>query len=171
MKLKGKIANDGLKSISARRYTAEHHEIPRIWAVIADHHRVRIFTKPDGHLELIGEAAPAHHGRRKGMPDKAMGRVASSSRTGVRHKLQPHGGPHEKEDFSFVTDVAEWLDHAAKEDAFDRIILIAPPRMLGELRDSLSQQVQTRIAAEINKDLTKMNEKSLQKELEEILWL
>ncbi len=170
VKLKGKIANDGFKAVSGNHYIAGNHKIPRIWVIVADRHIVRIFMKPDGHLELIGEATPSMKERRKGTPNHSLGRVASSGSGAVHHRLEPRSAPGEKEALSFAHDIADWLDRAVAEDAFDRLVVIAAPHTLGDLRKVLTQKTQGRIIAEINKDLTKMNEKALWTELEKILW-
>jgi protein required for attachment to host cells len=52
-----------------------------------------------------------------------------------------------------------------------RLVLIAAPQTLGELRKILSKPVQMRIVTEVDKDLTKMSDKDLQVELEKIVWL
>ena len=54
----------------------------------------------------------------------------------------------------FARDLADRLYKAAHAGRFDRLILVAPPRTLGELRDALHKEVRARVIAEIDKDLT-----------------
>ena len=75
-----------------------------------------------------------------------------------------------KEALSFVHEIADWLDDSVRDNAFDRLVLVAAPQTLGELRKILSKPVQTRIIAEVDKDLTKMKDRDLQVELEKIVW-
>ncbi len=76
-----------------------------------------------------------------------------------------------KEALSFAHEIADWLDEPARSNDFDRLVLIAAPQTLGELRKILSKPVQMRIVTEVDKDLTKMSDKDLQVELEKIVWL
>ncbi len=170
MKLTGKIANDDFRSVSQTHYMAGHHKIPRIWIVVADAHRARIFTKPDGHLEQIGEASPRVSSRLGRKPNKVLGRVVSSATNFIRHRLEPRLGPDEKTTDKFVSDIASWLDNAVAQDAFDRLVLAASPKILGLLRKTLSKNTESRIIAELDKDLTKFSEKDLLEELKTVVW-
>jgi protein required for attachment to host cells len=61
---------------------------------------------------------------------------------------------HALEEERFAASVAERLNRAAEEDQFDRIVIVAPPKVLGELRPEFSKKMQGKILAEIDKDLT-----------------
>ena len=52
-------------------------------------------------------------------------------------------------------DVAAALEAALRAGQGDRIVLVAPPQMLGALRDRLSPAVQAAVVAELHKTLTK----------------
>ena len=54
----------------------------------------------------------------------------------------------------FTARLAEVLDKACEEGRFDRLVLVAPPRSLGELRTLLSNRVKKTVAHEVGKDLT-----------------
>ena len=146
-----------------------HHKAPRIWIVVADQRIARIFQKTGSNrLELIGEAFPTKTQRVKGKPDNSMGRVISFG--GAHHKLEPHAKPGRHDAENFAHDLSLWLENAVREDLFDRLVLVAAPKTLGDLRQRLSKSVQSRITAEVNKELTKFSEKALQEELKEIVW-
>ncbi|MBC7133859.1 MAG: host attachment protein [Roseovarius sp.] len=61
---------------------------------------------------------------------------------------------HRLEGARFAADAAEILYRLAHRGAFDRLVLVAPPRILGELRRHLHKEVAARVVAEIDKDLT-----------------
>jgi protein required for attachment to host cells len=61
---------------------------------------------------------------------------------------------HAVEEERFAAAVAERLNRAAEENRFEHIVIAAPPRILGELRREYSKKLQSRILAEIDKDLT-----------------
>ena len=54
----------------------------------------------------------------------------------------------------FADDLADILYKQAHKGAFDRIVLVAPPGTLGELRSKLHKEVQDKVVAEIDKTLT-----------------
>ena len=54
----------------------------------------------------------------------------------------------------FANEIAKALYHHAHANLFDRLIIIAPPKILGQLRKAFHAEVVARIAAEIPKELT-----------------
>lgn len=63
---------------------------------------------------------------------------------------------HEFEEAHFVREFADRLNRAALAGRFDRLILAAPPKVLGGLRAALSPQAAARVTAELPKDLTRL---------------
>jgi protein required for attachment to host cells len=61
---------------------------------------------------------------------------------------------HDLEETRFAVEVAADLNAAAHSQAFKRLIVVAPPKIHGEHRQAFSGEVQKKIGAEINKDLT-----------------
>ena len=56
----------------------------------------------------------------------------------------------------FAREIARALDDARKQNAFERLYLVAPPQVLGELRSELTPELSKMVAGELNKDLTKI---------------
>ncbi|KXF79477.1 Host attachment protein [Paramesorhizobium deserti] len=54
----------------------------------------------------------------------------------------------------FADDLADWLYKLAHRDRFQKIVLVAPPLVLGTLRKELHKEVSARVAGEIPKTLT-----------------
>ncbi|WP_051677340.1 host attachment family protein [Bradyrhizobium sp. URHD0069] len=54
----------------------------------------------------------------------------------------------------FANEIAKALYQHAHANLFDRLIIIAPPKILGQLRKAFHAEVVARIAAEIPKELT-----------------
>lgn len=54
----------------------------------------------------------------------------------------------------FADDLADILYKQAHKGAFERIVIVAPPATLGELRDKMHQEVTDKVIAEIDKTLT-----------------
>jgi len=72
---------------------------------------------------------------------------------------------HELGEARFVRDFAERLNRAAERDRFERLVLAAPPKVLGWLRPALSQKTASRLAAEIGSDLTGLPVDGIEKHL------
>ncbi len=60
---------------------------------------------------------------------------------------------HQQAEDRFAADAAGRINRAALAGEFDRLIVVAPPRTLGELRRHYHKEVEARIAAEIPKDM------------------
>jgi len=169
MKLSGKIAEEDFKAFTQKVKLWHGRKVPRIWVIAADEGIARIFRKDDGHLECIGEARPEALTETE-LSNKSMGRMASAASSTVQHKFEPHMKACRHEALFFARELADWLDRAERADVFDRLVLVAAPRTLGDLRAVITDNVQSRIAAEIDKNLTKLNESDLRKALNNILW-
>ena len=76
---------------------------------------------------------------------------------------------HEAEEENFLKRVAERVGDAEKQKAFDHLVIAAPPRALGLLRNLLSRNAQSRIRAEAAKDLLDEETPKLRERLTELL--
>lgn len=61
---------------------------------------------------------------------------------------------HDQAEQAFLKQVAAKLDDLVQEKDAKRIVLVAPPKALGQIRPSLSADTQAAITAEVPKDLT-----------------
>jgi protein required for attachment to host cells len=61
---------------------------------------------------------------------------------------------HELEKERFAALIAERINKAALSEAFRQIVIVAPPKILGDLRDAFTKETESKIVAEIPKDLT-----------------
>ena len=80
------------------------------------------------------------------------GRVFASA--GPGHSAYAETDFHQLEEDRFAADAAEMLKDRALRNEFESLIVVAPPRTLGELRKHYHKEVQKRLAGEIAKDLT-----------------
>lgn len=80
------------------------------------------------------------------------GRVQESMSPGVRSYDDTDW--HELEKDRFADDLADILYRQAHRGAFDHIVIVAPPGVLGEMRSKLHQEVSDKVVAEIDKTLT-----------------
>jgi len=61
---------------------------------------------------------------------------------------------HELAKERFAHDLSDTLYKYAHRGAFERIVLVAAPHVLGDLRGQLHKEVREKVAAEVPKDLT-----------------
>ncbi|ANI78720.1 MULTISPECIES: host attachment family protein [Sphingobium] len=60
---------------------------------------------------------------------------------------------HELEETRFAAEAAELLKRRALSNEFEKLIVVAPPAALGEMRKHYHKEVQSRLVGEIAKDL------------------
>lgn len=72
---------------------------------------------------------------------------------------------HALEEHKFAHDVAAALEKIVRERGVERLIVIAPPRALADLRKAFHPNVKKIIAAEIDKDLTNQPIDQIEKHL------
>ncbi|HEV2866152.1 MAG TPA: host attachment family protein [Allosphingosinicella sp.] len=63
---------------------------------------------------------------------------------------------HQLEEDRFAADAAEMLKERALRNDFESLVVVAPPKTLGELRKHYHKEVEKRLAAEVPKDLTNL---------------
>ena len=61
---------------------------------------------------------------------------------------------HQLEEDRFAAETAALLNEKALRNEFESLIIVAPPKTLGELRKHYHKAVSERLAGEIDKDLT-----------------
>ena len=83
--------------------------------------------------------------------------TASSSNSSTHNTYEPHGDIAEELKQRFTRTIAGKLQNACADNLFDRLVLVAPARMISELRGRLSPAVQDRIVATVSKDLTPLS--------------
>ena len=126
------------------------------WILVADGSQARLFRSdgpgrgvaPLSDDLLTGCNLPG----REIMSDRP-GRTFDSAGQG-RHAMEPRTDPREVEKRRFAHTLAAMLEDRLNQGRFDRLVLVAPPRALGQLRGELSKSVRDKISAELAKDLT-----------------
>jgi protein required for attachment to host cells len=70
---------------------------------------------------------------------------------------------------AFARDFAAKLNRAAMAGAFDKLVVIAPPATLGELRAEYHADLRKRLVGEIDRDLTKHPIPEIEKQVAAVL--
>lgn len=140
------------------------------WIVIADGSRARIVVPREGGkgFDIVSETASEEaHAPSREIGSDRPGRTQESGYS-ARHGIEPRQDPHEERKAAFIRNLAVRLNQAAAQKRFDGLILFAPPRCLGELRDALDDGARGKIKAATPKDLTKLPLGELPRHLENL---
>jgi len=144
------------------------HKSVNTWILVCDGAKGRIFLNsgPGKGLSVVnGAKFQSDHAKTSDIGSERPGRTHERANS-ARHAMEPRVDWHEFGKKEFAKGLAGILDKAAGENAFDRLVLVAPPKTLGELRSCLDAQTAKRVHGEIDKDLTQMTEHELQPYLE-----
>jgi protein required for attachment to host cells len=129
----------------------------RTWVLIADAARARVFEntgKGTGltlvqDMTLDADLAPSHE-----LGTDRPGRSFDSVGSG-RHAMESPSDLHREQKRQFARRVAEAVGGRQARKSFDRLVLVAPPVTMGDLRAALPDKVKAAVAAEVVADLTR----------------
>jgi protein required for attachment to host cells len=125
------------------------------WVLVADGEKA-LFLVNDGDAEY-----PVLKVRRQEQQENPPTREQAANRPGqVQESHAPGTRSYDDTDWHqlakdrFADHLAEMLYERAHRGDFDRIVLVAAPGVLGELRDKMHQEVTSRVVGEVPKTLT-----------------
>ena len=93
----------------------------------------------------------------------APGRAINS--VGARRSAMEQTDWHEQAEQRFLTDLSKRLDAAVMGGEAKSLVLVAPPRALGVIRQAATPNLRKAIRAEIDKDFVKMPVHEIEKKL------
>lgn len=129
----------------------------RLCILIADGEHARLL-RPDEdnvlHVANSFDSATAHLMSHELVSDRP-GRDFESARPGS-HGVVPRHDPHVMQKVKFAHFIADQLNHAAAQEAFDRLVLVAPARVLSEIDDALDLTTTAKVVGRLAKDLVKV---------------
>ncbi len=129
----------------------------RTWVLVADAERAEVYetSGPGTGLAAVEGMAFAEDTA----PSRELGRdrpARTFDSVGAgRHAVEPRLDPHREQKREFARHVVAALETARARRAFDRLVLVAPPAFLGDLRQALPAALAATVASEIAKDLTR----------------
>lgn len=138
-----------------------------MWVVVADSSRGKIFVQERPGEPLVEAEDMVHPGAR------LRGVELASDRSG-RHSGAFGQGSHmfdvrteakEHEAESFAREIAEHLETGRTGGRFQKLVLMAPPAFLGDLRGRLSDEVRKLVVGEVGKDLVTHTAEEVRKHL------
>jgi protein required for attachment to host cells len=156
---------------------------PITWILVADGKQAQVYTRepverriPPSFAESVTHEPMPIAGMRwkaESPSNYEVGRNATGmvfeSSGGARHMAEPHVDAREEVKQHLAAVVAEALGAAKAAKQFDRLVLVAPPKMLGEIKKHLGKAVQKSVVAELPKELTHYEGETLLEHLQDVL--
>jgi protein required for attachment to host cells len=134
----------------------------------AGHARFFEYKSAHGHLVPVLEdvSSGLHHDKRDIEADKP-GRTIGAG--GEHHSFEAKHDPRKLEKHDFVRAIALALDDTLEKHAFGKLVVVAPPRAVGEFRSLASDKLKKAIWREVPKEFANMPDAELAKHLVPIL--
>jgi protein required for attachment to host cells len=134
----------------------ESVHVPTNALVLVGDGRRALFLRNRGtprHIELITEREmsqdnPPNREQGSDRPGRYLGA------DGVSRSAFEQTDWHQQAEQRFAGEIADTLYQMAHAHRFEELVLIAPPKLLGDLRAALHTEVSDRIVAEVPKNLT-----------------
>lgn len=129
------------------------------WIIAADASRAKVLQVTDREqlVEVEDLVNPDGRSQNRELDADARGRFPGGN-TG-----QPGVEAVEHRNELFAKRVADYLEKARTEHRFDRLVLAAAPKYLGQLRKELHKEVEKLVAEELPKDLSWLNARELER--------
>lgn len=126
-----------------------------MWVVVADGEKA-LFLRNEGdaqypHLQVFREIHEDNAPTREQGTDQP-GRMKDGPTTHRSAVEETYW--HRIEKTRFAREIAERLYKMAHRGDYERLVIVAPPLVLGEMRKEFHKEVETRIAGEVPKTLT-----------------
>ncbi|RMB36051.1 protein required for attachment to host cells [Sphingomonas sp. PP-F2F-G114-C0414] len=141
--------------------------LPHNSVVLVADGRKMLFLRNEGDAEfpnlVVEKAQEQDNPATRDQATDSAGR-ASSPQGGVQSSVEPTDF-HQIEEDRFAADAADFLKTGALKNKYDSLIVVAPPKTLGELRKHYHKEVVSRLKGELDKDLTGHPIKDIEKAL------
>lgn len=132
--------------------------LPHNALVLVADGRKMLLLRNHGDSSRIDLQTDAHQLRRdhkdSDMKSDMAGRTHSPASSGLPGGTMGETDYHQQAEDRFAAHVAERMKTMVLAHQFEHLVVIAPPRTLGELRHHWHKEIQDRILFEIDKDMT-----------------
>ena len=140
------------------------------WILTADAARARIFelSRNDKSLhevqEFINPRAQQHD---RDINTAPHGRYYNHAGGPQANTAEPHVDAVTHETELFAKDVSHYLEKARNEHRYDRLRVIAAPKVLGMVRQNLSKEAMKLVEEEVAKDISWFDKREIEQYLKE----
>jgi len=146
---------------------------PTIRIVVADGFHARLFDN-HGVGKGLEPAEPAElgadHPKSADIVTDRPGATKDRAGHGM-HAYAPTTDPKDHEKEKFVLHLGKLLSDQAGRNEFERLVLVADPKTLGQLRDSLNKPAQEALELTVDKDYTHHDRSKLEEHLGKVMAL
>ncbi|HVE48638.1 MAG TPA: host attachment protein [Casimicrobiaceae bacterium] len=142
------------------------------WVIVADKSAARIFSVPSPMGELEEVATLAHPEGRlhdRDLRTDQPGQTRDSAGYAM-HGMEPKVKPKEQEAMNFARYVAKHIETARVKNQLERVVIVAAPEFLGNLRNAMEEDTKKIVAGEHSLNVTKLRSEEIRKRLPERLW-
>ena len=144
-------------------------QVPNNSVVLVADGRKSLFFRNEGDASSLKFAVeekteqenPAHHEQASDLAGMSM--KTKDGRGGSMEEVDFH----QQEEDRFAAELAAMLKDRALRGEFESLIVVAPPKTLGELRKHYHKEVERRLVAEIPKDLVNVPVPEIEKILQD----
>lgn len=136
------------------------------WVMVGDGEKALFFrNKGDGfHLKLeVVDMLEQENPKTREQGTDRPGRAFAS--VGTHRSAMDETNWHKLEKHRFAREIADALYTAAHRGRYSKLIIAAPPMILGDIRKALHKEVSEKVVAEISKDLTNMPKNEIERAL------
>jgi protein required for attachment to host cells len=136
------------------------------WILVASRDEVRIFSRIGrGHIKLERDIGnPLGRLKNQDLESDKAG-AANDNRIWGRPAYSLEEPAKERALKDFYREVCHQIDHSLSLHHFDRLVLVAEPRLLGYIRGLLSKNVERVVTQTIAKDLSAEREREIEARL------
>ena len=133
----------------------------KTWVVVAESSRAKIYEvdKTDSTKTLKEISGFTHSVSRNHKQHLAGNQQKESRHSQLTESLDTHKN-HERAEFA--RSLGEHLNSARNKHQFTKLILMSPPKFLGDLRKNLGHETNKYVVSEIDKNLVRHNIKDIQ---------
>ncbi|HYD13803.1 MAG TPA: host attachment family protein [Allosphingosinicella sp.] len=130
-------------------------QVPHNSVILVADGRKSLFFRNQGDADFPNLSVVEKEGRK----DAAHHEIASDLAGQAMKTTTGMGGTmgeadfHQLDEDRFASETAEMLNERALRNEYDALVVVAPPRTLGELRKHYHKEVEKRLVAELPKDL------------------
>ena len=142
------------------------------WVLVADSSRGRLYNVPakGKPWSFVKEYThPASRVSEGGLTTDQPGRTHGSANGGARTSMESKTSPKDTEFEHFAHELACVLHDGHGQQAFNRIVLAAPPHFLGLLRKTINNTVSKLIDVTVDKNYLHLSDNEIREHLDPLI--
>lgn len=135
----------------------------KIWALVANRSQARALQWQEEPVRTWKDFACFTHaeGRMQGRELESGPPPRTVESDGRRAAIEPHEDRETVETKVFARQLCEFVTHAGHAGEYGQLVVVAPPKMLGLLRDEFPPPVKQRVVLELDKDVAMLSASEL----------